>query len=202
MMIERMRKLNLSNPVLINLLNSLSTYVFSNSQFLHEADNYKHVDSELDCISDAYLNAAIASNFDKFHCAEYENAINLGKKQDRTLETLIKRCKHFLQVNKIDSLALYPKNAKLSWHHNANSPGYHLLFIYSTDGNGYFKYMDKNKNLITLPDPKGWSCQLNYFTDPAIESPLVWHCVWSKNYRLSTSFPLCPEQTKLILDIL
>lgn len=199
---KTIRKLNLTNPIVLSLLNNLSTYVFSNSEFLKEADNYPHIDSDLDCISNNYLNACMASNIENYHCAEYENAINLGKKQDVTIDTFTKRLKHYLNVNKMDSLALYPKRAKLSWHHNANSPGYHLLFIYSIDGNGYFKHMDHDKNLITLPDPKGWSCQLNYFTDPAVESPLIWHCVWSENYRLSTSFPLCRDQAKGIFNIL
>jgi len=65
----------------------------------------------------------------------------------------------------------YPEDGFMGWHNNWDVPGYNILFNYNT-GDGQFEYWD-GSNVITLPDPDGWSAKVGYYGD---QSNPVWHC--------------------------
>lgn len=196
--------IELKNKVVIKLLNQLSTYVLTSESLLEAADSFPQTDSDLDCISEKYLfehclNAPITD----MDYAEHQNAVNLGTIGDVGAAKLIQGLKHYLELANLDGAAFYPKNSKLSWHHNSNAAGYHLLFSYSIDGKGFFRYYDVNrKSIITVDDPIGWTAKINYFPDHQLGREVFWHCVATENYRMSIGYTIPFNHVKRILDLL
>ena len=86
--------------------------------------------------------------------------------------------------------SLYPPEGYISWHNNANCPGYNLIFTWSETGDGSFSYWDtKEERIVEIPDKKGWSCKGAYFgsyrDDP---EKLVYHSAKTRCWRYTVSF--------------
>lgn len=57
-----------------------------------------------------------------------------------------------------------PENGFISWHNNANASAYNFIFTYSETGEGWWKHYDPvKKEMVTIPDVKGWQCKAGYF---------------------------------------
>lgn len=115
--------------------------------------------------------------------------INDLRIQAQTLTNRLKRCVG-LDINALS--AYYPDNGYIGWHHNGDAWGWNILFTYSQDGNGFFKYRDIDSGeIITLPDKKGWSCKVGFY--PPIDndtSPeqLFWHTARTAKKRYTLAF--------------
>lgn len=85
---------------------------------------------------------------------------------------------------------LYPDDGYIGWHHNGNAPGYNVLFSYSQDGDGYFKYYDKEKDeVVYMYDKPGWNVKCGYYPSEVKEPNRVyWHAAATKKARLSIAF--------------
>ena len=80
----------------------------------------------------------------------------------------------------------YPPNGYIEWHNNANASAYNVLFTWSETGEGWFKYLDPTtQEIVTVPDPKGWSCKAFYFGDYSDPDNLVYHCASTDCNRLT-----------------
>lgn len=85
--------------------------------------------------------------------------------------------------------ALYPPTGFISWHNNANVPGYNLIFTWSETGDGYFQYVDSKGDIIKIPDKKGWQCKGGYFGSYEDEQEkLVYHSAYTDCWRITVSF--------------
>lgn len=73
--------------------------------------------------------------------------------------------------------AVYPPGGYISWHNNANASAFNCVFTWSETGDGWWKHWDnEKKEMVTIPDKKGWQCKVGYFgayEDP--EEKLVYH---------------------------
>lgn len=85
---------------------------------------------------------------------------------------------------------LYPDNGYIGWHHNGNAPGYNILFTYSIDGEGYFKYYDySTKSFVILQDNPGWNVRVGYYPDEnKYPEKIFWHCAETKQRRITIAF--------------
>jgi len=85
---------------------------------------------------------------------------------------------------------LYPDDGYIGWHHNGNAPGYNILFSYSQDGDGYFKYYDREKDeVIYMQDNPGWNVKCGYYPYEKTEPNRVyWHAAATKKARMSIAF--------------
>ena len=81
-------------------------------------------------------------------------------------------------------IGYYPPNGYVSWHTNYKAPGYILLFNWSEEGEGFFRYM-KGNQMVTIPDEQGWSCKVGKFGD---ETDPLWHCARTDCRRFSFSY--------------
>lgn len=61
--------------------------------------------------------------------------------------------------------SVYPEETGfISWHNNANASAYNFIFTYSETGEGWWKHYDPvKKEIVTIPDVKGWQCKAGYF---------------------------------------
>lgn len=85
---------------------------------------------------------------------------------------------------------LYPENGYIGWHHNGNAPGYNILFSYTKDGDGHFKYYDREKDeVVYMYDKPGWNVKCGYYPHEKNEPKRVyWHAAATKSPRLSIAF--------------
>ena len=80
----------------------------------------------------------------------------------------------------------YPPGGFIGWHSNANAIGHNVIFTWSESGDGCFKFIDPlTKELIVMPDKKGWSLKAGYFGQDDHE---VFHCAETKCNRITLSF--------------
>jgi len=83
----------------------------------------------------------------------------------------------------------YPSDGFIGWHDNHNAPGHTLLFTWSKNGDGYFRYRDKKTGeIITMWDKPGWTCKTGKYGDGSKEDPSQWHCAMTNEPRWSIAF--------------
>jgi len=87
--------------------------------------------------------------------------------------------------------AVYPPGGFISWHNNANAPGFNVLFTYSEGGNGWFKYYDLDKKeVVTMPDVKGWQCKAGYYGSYQETDKVLYHAAYTDDWRVTVAFVL------------
>lgn len=90
-----------------------------------------------------------------------------------------------IRVNALSQL--YPPQGFISWHNNADAPGYNLIFTWSETGDGWFKYIDEDGKEVTMQDTKGWSLKAGYFGDYD-DGKLCYHAAYTNCWRMTHSF--------------
>lgn len=85
--------------------------------------------------------------------------------------------------------AIYPPGGFISWHNNANASAYNLIFTWSETGEGNFKYVDPiTKEIVVMPDKKGWQCKAAYFGNYREPESLFYHAAETDCWRITLSF--------------
>lgn len=85
--------------------------------------------------------------------------------------------------------AFYPPGGFISWHNNANASAYNLIFSWSENGNGCFKYVDPTtKKVVTMQDHAGWQCKAAYFGHYGEPDRLFYHAAETDCWRITVSF--------------
>ena len=98
---------------------------------------------------------------------------------------------NFLSTKHNALCAVYPPGGFISWHNNANAPGYNRIFSYSEDGDGYFEYLHpETKEVVRCQDPVGeWTCKAAYFGPYDEPEKLMYHAASSEDsWRVTVSY--------------
>ena len=97
---------------------------------------------------------------------------------------------NFLSVKHNALCAVYPPGGFISWHNNANAPGYNLIFSYSEDGSGYFDYIHpETKEVVRCQDKPGeWTCKAAYFGPYTEPEKLMYHAASTDDWRVTVSY--------------
>lgn len=114
-------------------------------------------------------------------------------KRDLThhLGDLNDRMMNFLSTKHNALCAIYPPGGFISWHNNANAPGYNLIFSYSESGSGWFDYVHPvTKEVIRCQDVPGeWTCKAAYFGPYNEPTSLLYHAASSEDdWRVTVSY--------------
>ena len=130
---------------------------------------------------------------------------NLFKSDVFNRNKIIKLCDNLTNElgAKSNSLACYyPENGYTGWHHNANAPGYNVLFTFNDSNGGYFEEYDiLNEKYIKHEDGIGWSAKTGYFGSHKEQDKKVWHC--AANYsgqRITVSYII--DQYDMWMDMI
>lgn len=109
-----------------------------------------------------------------------------GERQQETNNLLM----NYLGARNNAVFTYYPVNGFMGWHTNWNASGYNILITYNSEENGgYFRYRDpKTKEIVTLIDPKGWSCKVGYFGNRSEEDKIFYHCCSNTAERLTLGY--------------
>jgi hypothetical protein len=94
------------------------------------------------------------------------------------------------QMFETNALAtIYPANGFMSWHNNSDASGHNVLFTWSENGNGFFRYEDPiTKEIVTLDDSPGWTCKVGYFGKMGEQDKLFWHCCSTEEIRITVAW--------------
>lgn len=85
--------------------------------------------------------------------------------------------------------AVYPPGGYISWHTNANAPGYNVLFTWSETGDGYFEHIDPaTKEHVVTPDVKGWQCKFGYYGSYDEPDKVLYHAARTNCLRSTVAF--------------
>ena len=85
---------------------------------------------------------------------------------------------------------LYPPQGFIGWHNNTNDSGYNLIFTWSQDGDGWFKYVDpKTQEVVTIKDDKGWNLKAGHFGEYG-SGDVIYHAASTECYRMTLSYVL------------
>ena len=77
-------------------------------------------------------------------------------------------------------LSYYPPGGFVGWHTNWDANAYQVLFTWSENGDGYFKYYDKQKDeIVTIQDKPGWQCRHYYFGSKEEQDLHCWHSAYN-----------------------
>ena len=82
----------------------------------------------------------------------------------------------------------YPPEGFIGWHDNHDVPGHTLLFNWSEDGSGFYRYRDCDTGeMVTIKDKVGWSSKTGTYGDGK-EFPRQWHSAKAGCHRWSIAF--------------
>ena len=82
-------------------------------------------------------------------------------------------------------IGYYPPTGFVGCHTNYKAHGYIILFNWSENGEGFFRFVEGNR-MTTLKDGRGWSCKVGYFGENI--SDQLWHCARTECRRFSFSY--------------
>tara|TARA_B110000908_G_C10238119_1_gene444531 strand:+ start:678 stop:1355 length:678 start_codon:yes stop_codon:yes gene_type:complete len=86
-------------------------------------------------------------------------------------------------------LNYYPPRGFVGWHTNWNANAYQVLFTYSKDGNGYFRYWDNEKReVVHIQDKVGWQCRHYYFGKHDEPDHHCWHAAYAGGERITLAY--------------
>lgn len=188
-----MREICLKNQRLQKILSGITDSVF-------EQNNLETIMKRCEDLSDNLITDSHPASDEYFHKAKndytveqfgFPRAKNFGQLNDiEEIEKPIRRLQKTLGARSKALSVLYPKDGFIGWHHNGNAPGHNILFSYSTNGNGHFKYYDYDKSeIVYMYDKPGWNVKCGYYPDELKEPDRVyWHAAATEEPRISVAF--------------
>ena len=95
----------------------------------------------------------------------------------------------------------YPPGGFVGWHNNWNAAAHQILFTWSETGEGYFKYQDaETKEIVTLPDVKGW--QARHYRFGRQENERCWHAAYTGCRRITLAYKFSLDNSLILEDLL
>jgi len=188
-----MKNIEIKNKDLINLLNDYSDWFESTDKSLIKVQGHK--DKNEYYTSDKYLETIDKKNHKGF--PEKTHGIDLvfcDSTNNEIRERIRKVDLDFNSVLGSQHCAVkmyYPEGGYMGWHNNHNVHGYNILFSYTKNGNGFFRY--KTDNTITMHDKPGWTAKVGYYGNNNEPDKLFWHCARAYEDRLTLGFVIPKE---------
>lgn len=192
-----MKPITISNDSINDILSNISSSVYNDEIIDYILKDVKQKKSNLIPEYIGYSDEYFYKAFSEFNIEEFaypRDALMVSEESNQFLHTALKKYKNKLQrklcVNGNALSAMYPSGGYIGWHHNGNAPGYNILFSYSLDGDGWFKYYDYSDNEIkTLYDNPGWNVKVGYYPNQKVEPNRVyWHSAYTSRPRTSIAF--------------
>lgn len=192
-----MRPIKLSNKAISTVLNSIQSTIYSEEFLDPTKSKVKRHSSGLITEYEPYSDEYFYKAFNEFNLKEFAFPRDdyMGSiKHIEPVNTALKKFGNKLQRRLCAQgnalFAIYPPGGYIGWHHNGNAPGYNILFSYSQDGKGWFKYYDyADKEIKTIYDEPGWNVKVGYYPNQEAEPERVyWHSAYTENTRVSIAF--------------
>lgn len=120
---------------------------------------------------------------------KHETDDTRGKVIKDASRTLNSKMLEFLSARNNALNACYPPGGFISWHNNANAPGFNIICTWSETGEGWFDYWDLDKKeRVRIPDHPGWQAKMTYFGPYWKPDDLCYHAAYTDCYRITVAF--------------
>lgn len=200
-----MRKISLVSDRYLTRLSNLTNHIFD-TEFLNFLYKFKEriiTDELIPSIhgtSDEYLGLVFKEHLYNYGYPRRSLGINLqfDEASSELRSNLLYQkfiIKHSRLANALGAQyralsVIYPDDGYIGWHHNGNAAGYNVLFTYSQDGDGWFKYWDYDtKSIKVIQDDPGWNVKVGYYPSQFDEPQRVyWHAARTTKTRISFGF--------------
>ena len=149
-------------------------------------------------VSDSYMKEIISmgsrhDGFPKvlkgFSGLKHESDDMKGKVIKDASRVLNSKLIEFLSCRNNALNACYPPGGFISWHNNANAPGYNIIITWSETGEGWFDYWDSEKQeRVRVQDKPGWQAKMTYFGPYETPNKLCYHAAYTDCYRITVAF--------------
>lgn len=97
----------------------------------------------------------------------------------------------------------YPKEGLTGWHTNWNANAYQILFTWSETGDGYFCYLDKEKDeIVKIQDKPGWQCRWFYFGREDEPEYHCWHGCYTNCERFTLAYKFSNQSKNSKVDLI
>lgn len=181
---------------LMNIEDNGKPMVANNAPLSHKKDKPE------DYLSDEYMNKimnegrmhsgfpVVLKGYGGLKWQDFEERTNPAKAPVMEATTILNsKLIQFLSCRNNALNACYPPGGFISWHNNANAPGYNLIASWSETGEGWFDYYDLDKKeRVRVPDEKGWNCKMTYFGPYHEEDKLCYHAAYTDCYRITIAY--------------
>jgi len=199
-----MKEIVIKNHELKSYLYGFSNWFFNQdiSGFIKESTS---TPPDFTCITQAYLNDLIQKDFRHEGFPEDMRGLELSEevlKKPQFFEfrepirDMMFQVTAFIGARHNALTAFYPEDGYIGWHTNWNAFGYNLIFSFSENGTGLFKYFDKKtKEIVELYDEKAvWTCKAGYFGSYEEKENHFWHAAESNGSRRLTFAYVIPNE--------
>jgi len=121
---------------------------------------------------------------------------NVGTELSSKALEIDKRIQSFIGTRNNALFMVYPPGGFIGWHNNANASGFNVLLTWSETGEGYWQHIDPDtKELITIPDVKGWQCKAGYYGRYDEANKVLYHCAATDCWRMTIAFVFNAEES-------
>ena len=202
-MIE-VRDINIKNEEFLEILNEYKDILMKkdkgdNTPLIAKEMPIGHKDKDSkNWVSDDYMNEIISmgSRHDGFPRVlkgfsglKHESDDTTGKVIKDASRTLNSKLIEFMSCRNNALNACYPPGGFISWHNNANAPGYNIIITWSETGEGWFDYWDVEKQeRVRVQDKPGWQAKMTYFGPYEMPDKLCYHAAYTDCYRITVAF--------------
>lgn len=206
-----MTEVNIRNPYIIEQLDKLIKDFYSNKEYIGDTaitmDGEKTIHRDGREIPDGlyYTNdeslqkmLEIGEKHSGFPEQHFSFPIANVAKKDSRFEKISKDMRESFRAE-ISAAACalsnyYPPGGFVGWHTNWNATAHQILFTWSETGDGYFKYLDKQKNeIVTVQDEPGWKARYYYFGPKHLPDHHCWHAAYAGCDRITLAYKFLTE---------
>jgi hypothetical protein len=198
-----MRKISLLNPTVISELESFSNWFFGEYDY-KSLDSKKFVSVEDPhelTAADEYLDHMLDMGEDHdgyppslmgHELAEFSGKQEFDQLLVDKIDRIVYGLEQILCVRRSALSCYYPVGGYIGWHTNWNAPGYNVLFSYSVNGDGEFKFRDPDTHIIhRIPDEKGvWTAKVGYYGARHEPELHCWHAATTNTPRLTFAYTI------------
>jgi hypothetical protein len=122
---------------------------------------------------------------DKFRCKSRDEFMRVSQSS----EDISTRLHAVLGTRNRALSCVYPPGGLISWHNNANAPGFNIIFTWSEKGEGYWEHLDPNTGkIVRIPDVAGWQCKYGYFGHYDQFDRVLYHAAYTECLRTTVAF--------------
>jgi hypothetical protein len=186
-----MKRIEINNKEINNLLNDFSTWFEkidkSKINLIGEPDKNEYYTGE------EYFNSIDQDDHDGYPQVTYGTDIGIAGSTTNDMREKIRNIdgdfNSILGSKHCAVKMYYPNGGFMGWHNNHNAHGYNILFSYTKNGNGFFRFKETDvPTTITIQDSPGWTAKVGYYGSNSEPDKLFWHCARAYEDRLTLGF--------------
>jgi len=163
--------MKITNPVILGLLDQLINTMLAMPDKKYDYSKVQYSIEKEEAVSESYYTkqherteATFPNTGPPEHHRGSDLLLGMERKYFNDVKDINVQIGCELGANRNALVSFYPEGGYIAWHHNADVPGRNVLFTWSENGQGSFKYRnDVTGTNVSVPDTVGWSAKSLYY---------------------------------------